>query len=277
MTDPKLAVATERGRYYKDPGGGPDLISVTNVIDACVNKPVLVPWAAKVTAEYVMANLPTIVRRSLREKDQVIKEIKAQVRYVKETAADLGSRIHAHAEAMVIGKPMPADEEVAPYARQLVTWFQRWGVDFERDIEAAECSVAHRALGYAGTADLLVWLRTGPRGARQLWLIDYKTSATRPATSIYPEYRLQLAALRHAEVLWLPDDSDAAMPRIERTGVLNLRQKSHALMPVPAGEPEFEAFAAAVRSALWLKDAASFKAEALKAPAVITATTKGAA
>src|SRR5581483_7910276 len=72
VTDPKLAVATDNGRYYRDPAGGPDLISVTNVIDTCVNKPVLVPWAAKVTAEYVMANLPTIVRRSLRERDEVM-------------------------------------------------------------------------------------------------------------------------------------------------------------------------------------------------------------
>lgn len=273
MTDPKLAVATDRGRYYSDPAGGPALISVTNVLDTVVNKPVLVPWAAKVTAEYVMANLPTIVRRSLRERDDVLKEIKAQVRFVKETAADLGSRIHAHAEAHVLGKPMPEDPEVAPYARQLVAWFDSWGIDLDKDVEAAECSVAHRTLGYAGTADLLVHLRTGAGRRRELWLVDYKTSATRPAKSVYAEHVLQLAALRHAEVLWLPDDSDAPMPKVAGTAVLNLRQRTFALIPVDAGQAAFAAFAAATQAALYLKDL-RLKPEPLAAPAM---TTRGAA
>lgn len=273
MTDPKLAVATDRGRYYRDPAGGPDLISVTNVLDTVINKPVLVPWAAKVTAEYVMANLPTIVRRSLKERDQVLKEIKAQVRYVKDTAADLGSRIHAHAEAHVLGKPTPDDPEVAPYAAQLITWFDSWGIDLDRDIEAAECSVAHRGIGYAGTADLLVHLRTGPGRTRQLWLVDYKTSATRSANSIYNEHVLQLAALKHAEVMWLPDDTDEPMPKVAGTAVLNLRQRTFALLPVDAGTQAFAAFTAAVQTALYLKNT-QLKPKPLTAP---TITTRGAA
>ncbi len=156
---------------------------------------------------------------------------------MKEQAADLGDRVHTAAEARVLGAPVADDPIVNPYVDQLDAWLESWGVDLNEHIEATEITCLHRRLGYAGTADLMVWLPTGPGHRLELWLIDYKSSATRPARSVYPENTLQLAALRYCETVLLPDDTEQPMPRIERTGVLNLRAGSHALVPMPPTGP----------------------------------------
>lgn len=252
MTNPKYAKPTEVGRYYTDPAGGPDLVSVTNVIGTAVAKHAIVPWAVKLTAEYAVDHRIEVARRALKDREALLKEIKKVHRDARDNAADLGTRIHDRAECMVLGKPFAPDPQVDPYARQLARFFEVWGVDLAEDIVAAEITFAHRRLGYAGTGDLMVRLPTGPGGKRELWLIDYKTSATRPASSVYPENSLQLAALRYCEVVWLADDTDEAVPRIERTGVLNLRQRSHALVPMPGDRAAHRAFRGALETTKWL-------------------------
>lgn len=258
MTSPKHARDTERGRYYSDPAGGPDLVSVTNVIDTSVNKSMaLVPWGVKLTVEHVLDNVVDIAHRVLTDRTGLTREIKAVHRDVRERAADLGDRVHTAAEARLLGAPIADDPEVAPYLHQFDLWLKSWGVNFDDDVEATEITVLHRRLGYAGTADLMIWLPTGPGGRRELWLIDYKSSATRRASSVYPENTLQLAALRYAETVLLPDDTEEPMPRIERTGVLNLRAKSHALVPMPAGRDAHRAFRGALETTRWLHAAPS--------------------
>jgi hypothetical protein len=277
VTNPKHARDTARGRYYSDPAGGPDLVSVTNVIDTAVNKShALIPWGVKVTVEYVLDNVVAIARRVLTDRPALTREIKALHREAKERAADLGDRVHAAAEARLLGAPIAADPEVAPYVAQFDAWLVSWGVNVEEQVEATEITVLHRRLGYAGTADLLIWLPTGPAGRLELWLIDYKSSATRSAKSVYPENTLQLAALRYAETVLLPDDTEQPMPRVERTGVLNLRAKSHALVPMPADRTAHRAFRGALETTRWLH-AAKSSYPALTAPDGVARTIRKAA
>ncbi|MYT56916.1 hypothetical protein GTW29_09285 [Streptomyces sp. SID7834] len=249
MTDPRHAVATERGRYYRDPAGGPDLISVTNITGSSVHKPALVPWGAGLVADHVIAHPIEIARRARTEPTKLRRELVAIPSGNRDRASDLGTRVHHRAHAIVIGSPYPADPEVEPYARQLARFFRLWRIDFERDVEAVETTVLNRRHGYAGTGDLWVWLPTGPHGRRQLWLIDYKTSAKKPATTIYSEQPYQLAAYRHAPVALLPDDTDIEAPRPTRTAVLNLRPRGFRLIELPSGREVFRAFLGALANA----------------------------
>jgi hypothetical protein len=255
VTDPRLARDTENGRYYSDPAGGPDLVSVTNVIDSSVSKHhALMPWAVRETIEWMLERRIMVARRAITDRAELVREIKQVHRDVRERAADLGSRVHLRAQAIMLGTPHPADPEVESYARQLVKWMTAWGVDITRDVVSTEITCMHRTLGYAGTADLMIWLPTGPGGRRELWLIDFKTSSTRPAKSVYPEFAMQLAALRFCEVVILPDDTSEPVPAIQRTGILNLRQRSHALVDMPGDKAAWRAFRGALVTTQWLHE-----------------------
>lgn len=276
MTDPKHAHATENGRYYSDPAGGPDLISVTNVLDTSVHKHALIPWGVKLTVEWVLDNLAEVVVRVVTDRAELVRDIKAVHVDARERAADLGTRVHLAAQNRLLGAPIADDLEVRPYLVRFDMWLAEWGVDIDRDVVATEITVLHRKLGYAGTADLMIWLPTGPGGRRELWLIDYKSSATRSARSVYAENAQQLAALRYAESVLLPDDTEAEMPRIERTGVLNLRKKSHALVPMPGDRKAHAAFRGALVNAQW-HHAAPSSYPALMPPQQGAQTTRKAA
>jgi hypothetical protein len=115
----------------------------------------------------------------------------------------------------------------------------------------------HRKAGYAGTGDLWIWLPTGRFRRRQLWLVDYKTSAKKPADTVYDEQPLQLAGLRHAPEWLLPDDSSEPAPRVHRTALLNLRPRSHRFIEVPSGRAQFRAFLGAMRTRRYLNEAPS--------------------
>lgn len=157
-----------------------------------------------------------VARRAITDRAALVKELKQIHIDVRDTASDLGTRIHRAAEQRLLGAPFAVDREVGPYLNQLEAFLGFWGVDIDKHVEAAEITCLHRRLGYAGTADLMIWLPTGEGRALELWLIDFKTSATRSAKEVYPENTQQLAALRYCETVLLPDDTEQPMPKIQR-------------------------------------------------------------
>ena len=271
MTSPRHAEATAQGRYYAHPISGQKLISVTNVLSVSCAKPALVPWAAKVTAEYAVEHLPQIMHRTFLDDDRdgALRDIKGQVTVARDKAADLGSAIHAAAERHVLGQAPVEDEyaeQVQPFVEQYLRFLDDFEVDLEQHVEATEATVAHPMLGYAGTLDVLVWLkleqdhdgttRATEGGERRLWLVDLKSSTTRPAGSVYGEYALQLAGLRWAKEIWLPDDTVQPLKLpIAGTAVLNLRAKTYELVPLPTWQRERDAFIACLTHALWAHSA----------------------
>jgi hypothetical protein len=272
VTNPRHAHDTDRGRYYRHPLTGQQLVSVTNVLSTCVAKQALIPWAAKITAEFAIENLPTIARRLRTEPlDDVRKDISRQVTVARDKAGDLGTRVHDGAERHVLGTYTPgSDPDVEPYVQQYLAWLDAWGVDITEHVEATEITVADPGHGYAGTADLRVRLplkgfidgkviRCEPGEDWQPWLIDFKSSATRAAGSGYDEYVLQLAALRYAKELWLPDDTVTRLPPVAGAAVLNLRTRSHAFIPVDAGPEAHRAFLALLHGAQWLHGRGKFE------------------
>lgn len=237
MTSPKHARDTSNGRYYEDPANPGQLyISVTNVLDT-LSKPALAPAAAKVTAEFFADNLPAAVRAS-RNPDTMaafIKAAKAEHKNVWETRRDLGSRVHAQAEAHVLGTPIEPDEQAQPFVDQYRAFLTEFGVDIRNDIDAVEVTVLDRTHRYGGTADLWLRLRNLPDGHPDgLWLVDIKTSLTKSASTVYRDHALQLAALRYAEVALGPDDSEHPIPAFAGAAILNLRAGSYGFIPMPA-------------------------------------------
>jgi hypothetical protein len=217
----------------------------------------LVPWGVKLTLEYVLDRWNVLTDRVADDRTALTKELKA-VHRRRPRAGRRPRRPRAlRGRSPSPRAPIPDDPMVLPYLAQFDTWLASWGIDLDKHVVATEITCLHRRLGYAGTADLMVWLPTGPDGRLELWLIDYKSSATRPAKSVYPENTLQLAALRYCETVLLPNDTEEPMPRIERTGVLNLRAKSHALVPMPAGRNAHRAFRGALETTRWLHAAPS--------------------
>ncbi|NRQ31334.1 hypothetical protein HII36_05705 [Nonomuraea sp. NN258] len=278
--DPSHAVPTSAGRYYCDPMLGPDdpnrmKISVTNAIDQHMIE-ALAPAAARDTAIWLMDNLPAANRAAMDPDDveAFIKEAKKQYRVQWDKKADLGSRVHAIGEAINLGKAYIPDEEAEPFVESYRQFLADFGVDLRRDIVAAECTVLNRTIPYGGTSDIWANLRfpgpTSPIMPRfkpravpadpiptpsGLWLIDMKTSLTKPASAVYDDYLLQLAALRNAEVALVcppscrygeTDDHDAshefAIPEFVGTAILNLRTNGYGFVPLPADQDAFDAF-----------------------------------
>lgn len=288
MTSPRHAESTAQGRYYTHPKTGQKLISVTNALSVAVAKPALVPWAAKATAEAAVDALPRLIATS-RDADDcrtkrgsrarasddclvchacVIREIKRAPAIVRDKASDLGSRIHELAEAHALGRSIAwedGDDEAEPFVKQYRRFLADYDVDLARDFESAELTVAHPSAGYAGTLDILARLKldgyiagqgvkpTAEGEPRGLWLIDIKTSKTRPSTSVYGENALQLTALRDATEMWLPDDTIARFDLpIVGAAVLNLRASTYELIPVPSGTPERNAWRGVLATAHWM-------------------------
>lgn len=278
MTSPKHARDTDHGRYYTHPVTGQQLVSITNVLDS-ISKPALVPWAAKITAEKALEMMPILVASRLVQDCKarlvanecgrctpcVIKTIKREIKVVRETAADLGTRVHDHAEAHLTGRAIMRDPDVDPFLAQYLQFLADYDIDITQHIEAAELTVAHPGLGLAGTLDVMAWLRLDgliegkvkklPSDQRALWIYDIKTSATKPADVLYDEQPLQLAAQRNAVEAWLPDGSVAPMPKgIVGAAILNLRVDSYEFIPVPSGLPEWTAYRGFLTGTQWLHE-----------------------
>lgn len=247
MTSPKQAIATDHGRYYSDPNPAFDgalYPSVTNVLSN-ISKPALVPAAAKEVAEHAMATLPALVRASRNPDDakEALRELKARAQVVWGMAADRGTQVHALADAHMLGLTLPeSTPDVMAYFKQYLRFLADFGVNPDEDVEASEASVLNRVVGYGGTFDVLMWLWTDRDPGRALWLLDTKTSAKSSRHTLYGENPLQLAALRHGEVMLLSNGTEEPMPLAARCGILNLRRGGYALMEVDAGPQEFAAF-----------------------------------
>lgn len=289
MTSPRHTSGdgTARGRHYTHPVTGQELISVTNVLDKAMSKAGLPGWAARCAAEEAWAQLPRMVAASRTGSDCrdpkmplykqelcghcygcLTRHIKGAHEGVRDAAAEMGSRVHHLAEAHLLNKPVARDPELDDVAGQFVGQYLRfladYGVDPNRDVVAAEMTVADPGSGYAGTLDAILTLGVAfidgaavrlPDGQREAVLIDIKTSLTRPVTQTFSAMQLQLAALRAARECWLPDGTvEKFTPKPAWCATLQLRVDCYELIPMPTGQPEVEAFRGALANAVWQRD-----------------------
>lgn len=164
------------GRWYphpKDPNK--HLVSVTTFL-SILNKPFLVPWAAK-------------LERAARKKSGPY----AYQDYMQE-ASDFGQEVHHAIERYVVeGKTSKVAKACIPALKAFVRWWSRAGIK----VLDAEEVVSNLKLGYAGTLDIrFKSLKTIPgiRKKGQLYVGDWKTGK-----GIWPEHHLQNIAYRNCD------------------------------------------------------------------------------
>src|SRR4051812_27354998 len=80
--------------------------SVTTILQA-VPKPALINWAKKFTAEYAVEHFSALAELVKTDPDGAVDWLKGAAYRDRDRKADIGSHIHAAAEAYVLGKPFP--------------------------------------------------------------------------------------------------------------------------------------------------------------------------
>jgi hypothetical protein len=251
VTAPKLARSTASGRVYEHPLTGERVPSVTTIISGGVPKPALPRWAAKSAAEYAAKSWDTLAPL---DADERVTLIKGAPWRESGRAADLGSLIHDAIDCWLSDAPLP---DWPADAEGFMAGFTDFLSEREPHVVHTEGTIWNREHGYAGTFDLLAVING------RLTLIDHKTGK-----GVYPEVALQLSALAHGEVIVAPDGSEQPMPAVDLFGVLHLRPRSWALVPVTPTGVSFDAFLAAKQITEWTRDVA---------PGVLGARLGGAA
>ena len=143
----------------------------------------------------------------------------------RDTAAEVGSRVHQMIEGMILGKETKAleDPELEAWAQDTFKSFRDWWADNDFKVVALEVPLFHEEFAVAGTFDCVARSKTG-----KLVLLDWKTSS-----GIYPDYLVQVRAYAW---LWeenLRDQIDGFhIVRFskERNGGMEHRQWSRASM-----------------------------------------------
>ena len=153
---------------------------VTTITDLFPKK-ALVPWAAKMTTEYLDGKWEAGKPYSASEKAILLKEAKAAHRVKTKTAADYGSAAHEWIEQYIKTGQRPPDP-VIPEVLSSVTAFLEWEKAHRVEWLASELRVASKEHMFAGTLDAMAvidgWIS----------LVDFKTS-----NAIYESHFVQTA------------------------------------------------------------------------------------
>ncbi len=265
---PKAARSVSSGRTYTVTRDGVTytLWSVTTIIGNGLPKPAIAGWQARSIAEYAVANWRQIggmlgaVRLARTDEAGVFivsdpDAVAGAVDWLKgapwresKRKMDVGSVVHAEAEAHVLGIPRPEPlPTIAPYVES----FRHFLDDFKPEFELTEASVYNIKEGYAGTLDAIVRV-----GNRRL-LVDYKTGK-----DIYADVALQLAAYERAESVLLPDGSSAPMLPVDGCVALHLREydparpddRGYSVIPVATGQAAWDAFRYCREVMRWMEE-----------------------
>lgn len=204
---------TSDHRYYwsEKPGEvvGP-LTSVTTAMKAVDKSGPLIGWAKRVTAEAAVTNAAMLQQMiATGGQKAAVDWLKALPGYKRDSAADLGTRVHILAEQIANGGHPEMTDEEAPFVTAYRCFLDDYKPTFLR-VEAMVCNLTH---GYAGTLDFLAVID----GATTLG--DIKTGS-----GAYAETAIQLSALANGEFLgWPGDPRKHPLPHIEQHVVLHLR------------------------------------------------------
>jgi hypothetical protein len=237
--------------------------SVTTLLKGGLPSPALTYWAAKATAEFAVANhrqITAMVEAVKLKKDEQgfmrvtdPDAIQAAIDWLKQSPwrerdrkANVGTALHAAAEAYTLGKPVPAvADEVKPYVASFMQFIEDWKPRYL----LAEASVYNRAMKYAGTLDAIAEIDGLDVQPRKI-LIDYKTTGS----GVYPEAALQLSLYRRAEFVGMPDGTEAPMMPVDGAAVVWIRPDGYDFIPVVTDEAVFKSARYVIEVFRWAEE-----------------------
>jgi len=203
-----------------------------------------VGWAKREVAACAVRNIDMLHQMvQTGGPDAALQWLKNLPDYQRDTSADLGSRVHAVAEAIALGQSPEVTEDEAPF----IEAYRRDFLERHKPtFRAVEFMVYSQRYLYGGTADAAVVIDG------ELWLIDYKTG-----TGVYPDTALQLAALRWADWQGRPGDPQKyRIPPATRFGVVHIRPEGAQLIPYNVTQDDFAAFLACRQLHQWVNERA---------------------
>ena len=168
-------------RFYQIEGK--KIPSVTTILSA-LDKPTLVPWAAKCVTEYlddlVAANYPPGEAIPRADIPQMLADSKKNWRKISQKALDVGTEVHKRIEEFIKDGKLPVLANLDPQVALAWEAFSAWVSD--NDVEFIESEkIVWYGDSFAGTVDAIATFK----GER--YLIDFKSSK-----GFYPENGLQI-------------------------------------------------------------------------------------
>ena len=214
------------------------LPSVTTVIKVLDKSGPLVGWAKRETAACAVRNLDMLVRmREAGGDAAAVNWLKAIPDYQRDSAADMGSRVHRLAEQLARGIEPEVSDAEAPFVASYRAFLAAYRPRFLA-VEEMVVSLRH---GYGGTLDALAVI------GGERWLLDVKTGA-----GVYPETALQLAAYAAADFIGRPGVSRRfRLARATRFGVIHVRPEGARLVEFHVDRRTLAAFLEARRLFGW--------------------------
>jgi hypothetical protein len=175
--------------------------------------------------------------------------------YQRDTAADLGTRVHAAAEEINLwGNDASIADDVRPYAEQ----YRRWLAADLPDILEVEYMGVNLTHGYGGTGDIIAIPNRGELDGKRV-AIDIKTF-TKPGPIkfyrgkhlYYPTTGMQLAACSRFEFIGREGDANQyPIPAVDAHAVLLIGSEDYRLIPYRVTDQTFETFLACKRLLDW--------------------------
>ena len=290
MSSPANSQTNDEGsRWYIHPLTQERFVSVTTALQA-VSKAALIPWAANLAAAAALDQLPRLARAAITPGcgkhttddkcgdcyECMYRWIARRHYFESNRGRERGSAVHKVQEWWALHGTLP------DYDRAYEPWikaFRKFTLAYKPDVFLTETTVLSREHLYAGTLDLGLTIKADTcRATEDLCsrfgkdsvnlYVDAKTTR-KVDNSFYPDWALQLAGYRHAEMVMLPDGTEEKLPTVDGAAVLLLRSDGEfCLRPVVADEMTFAAFLCALNLFRWQTEygALSTQVQAFPAP-----------
>jgi hypothetical protein len=258
-----------KGHSYKDEQGNkvPGVTTLAN--EGFPKGDGLTKWAVEQTANFVLDHWHEL--GEMKPSERYKRLMGARYESLSKASAR-GTQVHDIAERLMAGEEVAIPEGFEGYVDAAKSFID----EFDAVAVHEEFTVYSETWKYAGTCDLVADLLdpddTEPDPAlrrRIRWLLDYKTKEKE--SGVFGDAALQLSAYRCAERMVTPDGEDQPMIEVDRCGIVQIyKDGSYRLVPVEAGEPEFEIFKYAQAIALWKEGNRSLVGDPVHPPRTTT-------